>query len=122
MLTPLQGGIRIGTAERERAASALGEHFAAGRLDTDEYDERVKRVYLAKTDTDLAPLFADLPGRPARGRQRTRPRVPFAPLIIALLILSAVAWVAVLHIPPFFLLLLVWIGFARGHRFRHRHA
>uniref|UniRef100_UPI001C243A1D DUF1707 SHOCT-like domain-containing protein n=1 Tax=Nocardia alni TaxID=2815723 RepID=UPI001C243A1D len=56
--------VRIGTAEREQAAAALGEHFAAGRLEVDEYDDRVGRAYTAKTNADLAALFSDLP-RPA---------------------------------------------------------
>ena len=56
--------VRIGTAEREAAASALSEHFAAGRLDQDELEERLDRTYAAKTAADLEPLFRDLP-RPA---------------------------------------------------------
>ena len=31
--------LRIGDAEREAAAQALGEHYAVGRLTRDEYDE-----------------------------------------------------------------------------------
>ena len=53
--------VRIGTAEREAAASALSEHFAAGRLDQDELEERLDRAYAAKTGADLEPLFQDLP-------------------------------------------------------------
>ncbi len=33
--------LRIGDADRQHAAAALGEHLAAGRLELDEYDERV---------------------------------------------------------------------------------
>jgi hypothetical protein len=54
--------IRIGNAEREAAVRALGDHYAQGRLDQDEYEERVTAAYAARTSGDLAPLFEDLPG------------------------------------------------------------
>lgn len=53
--------LRIGTAEREEATRALGEHFAAGRLTTAEYEQRVSGVIEARTRADVRPLFADLP-------------------------------------------------------------
>jgi hypothetical protein len=53
--------LRIGDAERVAAASALGDHFAAGRLDQVEFDERLGKAYAARTFEDLEPLFADLP-------------------------------------------------------------
>lgn len=69
--------LRIGDKERETAVNALGEHYAAGRLTKEEYDERAAVAYAAKTESSLRPLFADLPGphpfavtsRPT-GRQR----------------------------------------------------
>ncbi|MFW0874953.1 DUF1707 SHOCT-like domain-containing protein [Rhodococcoides corynebacterioides] len=54
--------VRIGTAERERAFSLLGEHFAAGRLTPAEFDERSAAAGRAVTRGELVPLFADLPG------------------------------------------------------------
>ena len=53
--------VRIGDAERDRAISALSDHFAAGRLTREELDERVDRAMQARFDADLRPLFADLP-------------------------------------------------------------
>ena len=53
--------IRIGDAERDRAVSALGDHFAAGRLDREEFDTRVDEAMAARFESDLRPLFADLP-------------------------------------------------------------
>src|SRR3954470_5745945 len=53
--------VRIGDAEREAAASSLGEHFAAGRLTHDEFDERLEQAWAARVGADLEPLFADLP-------------------------------------------------------------
>ncbi|MFD1535357.1 DUF1707 domain-containing protein [Pseudonocardia aurantiaca] len=39
----------------------LGEHYAEGRLDAGEYEERTAAAYAAHTSEDLTPLFADLP-------------------------------------------------------------
>jgi hypothetical protein len=38
---PEPDSFRIGTAEREDAMRVLGDHFAAGRLTSDEYETRV---------------------------------------------------------------------------------
>jgi Domain of unknown function (DUF1707)/TM2 domain len=56
-----QPSLRIGFSEREAAVRELGEHYAAGRLDGAEYEERTAIAYAARTADDLAPLFADLP-------------------------------------------------------------
>jgi Domain of unknown function (DUF1707) len=53
--------VRIGDAERDRAMSDLGDHFAAGRLTRDEFDARVDQAMTARFDRDLQPLFVDLP-------------------------------------------------------------
>lgn len=56
-----QPSLRIGYAEREAAVRELGEHYAAGRLDAAEYEERTAAAYAARTADDLVPLFGDLP-------------------------------------------------------------
>jgi hypothetical protein len=53
--------VRIGNSEREAAVRSLGEHFAEGRLDPDEYEQRASAAYAARTADDLVPLFKDLP-------------------------------------------------------------
>ena len=52
---------RIGDADRDRAVEFLREHLAQGRLDAGEFDERMSRALQAKTSTEIAPLFSDLP-------------------------------------------------------------
>jgi hypothetical protein len=52
---------RIGNAERQQAMDALDVHMSAGRLDPDEYGERVAQASVARTTADLEPLFIDLP-------------------------------------------------------------
>jgi hypothetical protein len=60
-LSPDPDALRIGTAEREEAMRVLGEHFAEGRLTTDEYESRVSDALGAETRAHLRPLFEDLP-------------------------------------------------------------
>ena len=58
------GHLRSSWADRERAIDVLKAAFAEGRLDQDEYAERVGRVYSSRTYADLALLTADLPAGP----------------------------------------------------------
>jgi Domain of unknown function (DUF1707) len=64
--------MRIGDADREAAVSALGEHYASGRLTKEEYDERSSTAYAARTSSDLWPLFNDLPRPQAPASDRRR--------------------------------------------------
>ena len=54
--------LRIGDAERERAAAELGEHYVSGRLSAEEHADRLDRVWSARTRAELGALFRDLPG------------------------------------------------------------
>ena len=53
--------MRVSDAEREAAAAELREHFASGRLDQEELDQRLNSVFAAKTRGDLNAVFTDLP-------------------------------------------------------------
>jgi hypothetical protein len=53
--------MRVSDVEREAAAAELREHFASGRLNQDELDERLSAAFAAKTRGDLNGLFSDLP-------------------------------------------------------------
>jgi hypothetical protein len=94
--------LRIGNTERERASHLLGDHYASGRLDDDEYAERLDAVWSARTRADLDLLFHDLPrpvatavparaSRPPVSRRRG-PRVgpPLALLLVGLMMLTVV--------------------------------
>jgi len=98
-------GLRLSDADRDRAAAELSEHFEAGRLTADEFDERLGRALQARSAADLAPLFADLPRKqppmtaPASGQAASGPvapatfscaRVPVVPIaILAVVALGA---------------------------------
>ncbi len=70
--------LRVSDAERQSVTDRLSEHFAAGRLDQAEFDERVSQAMNAKTRGDLSGLFADLPdtGAPAVPAHIRRRRPP----------------------------------------------
>jgi hypothetical protein len=122
--------LRVGDAERQQAVSALGEHFAAGRLDQDEYDTRIQAAYAAKTRVDLHGLFGDLPepvpfrpsaqqappgwgaGRDARDRPRHRPVPAVIPVLMAIAIFVGVSLLVHFPVVPL-LFLLIWIGSGR---------
>jgi hypothetical protein len=58
-----RGDMRVSDAERDLAVAELSEHFQAGRLTQDEFDERSGRALQARTGADLNGLFTDLPHR-----------------------------------------------------------
>ena len=60
-----RGEIRVSDAERDQAVAELSEHFQAGRLTHDEFDDRSGRALQARTEADLGGLFTDLPPRRA---------------------------------------------------------
>jgi hypothetical protein len=99
------GNLRVSDADRDRAVTELAGHFQAGRLTADELDERSGRALRARTASELAGLFADLPpDRAAATSAATGPdlassrwspykwsaRVTTAPLAIGFAITAAV--------------------------------
>jgi hypothetical protein len=127
--------LRIGDVERENAVSVLGEHYAAGRLSKEEFDERAAAAWSARTTSQLAPLFVDLPsltGPAARRPGQPRPASPVRPghhawfgvpmpaLPLLPILLLVLVLVALTHLPwPLLLLVgLLWWSGGRRHR-RH---
>lgn len=115
--------MRISNAERQDIADTLSKHFAEGRLDSDEFDDRVGKVMNAKTRGDVAGLLDDLPrfGPPP---PQPRPRRPFGlgqwvlPLLLLFFVASVLAVPAYVHVPW---LLVGIVAFLLWHRFRRRH-
>ena len=116
--------IRVSDADRERAAARLREHFADGRLSSDELDERIAAALTAKTAGDVRRIMADLPGpvpAPPRARQsppgaprpgavfRGGPRiVPLAVFaLIAALVIPGAGW---LFLALLQLILVLWLA------------
>ncbi|MFE5143278.1 DUF1707 domain-containing protein [Streptomyces fagopyri] len=57
--------LRASDADRERVAEQLRDALAEGRLDMEEFEERLEAAFKARTYRDLAPLTRDLPGSAA---------------------------------------------------------
>jgi hypothetical protein len=55
------GHMRVSDADRDAALAELSEHYQAGRLTTEEMEERTAKALASKTGSDLTGLFADLP-------------------------------------------------------------
>ena len=55
------GNLRVSDADRDQAVAELSEHFQAGRLTADEFEERSGQALQARTGADLANLLTDLP-------------------------------------------------------------
>ncbi|MBI5104037.1 MAG: DUF1707 domain-containing protein [Solirubrobacterales bacterium] len=55
------GDVRASDAERDRCCRMLRAHYAAGRLEHDELEERLEQATRARTRADLRRLVADLP-------------------------------------------------------------
>jgi hypothetical protein len=54
-------GLRVSDADRDTVVTELGRHFQDGRLDQNEFGDRMGAALSAKTEGDLAGLLADLP-------------------------------------------------------------
>lgn len=70
------GDLRASDAERDAALAELSEHFQAGRLTHEEFDERSDRALKARTGNDLRELFTDLP---VPGASMAEPGTPAGP-------------------------------------------
>ena len=62
--------LRVADADRERVADELREHMVAGRLTSEEFEERLGRAYRATTRAELDALRVDLPISPAAREAR----------------------------------------------------
>ncbi len=133
--------MRASDADREAVTARLRDHYAEGRLNQDELDERVSAALGAKTFGDLRTLTTDLPGpvplppraaaRPSGGgpppwryHRRHRPPVGLFLLIALLLVLaSGGGWAlfGFFRLIVVFWLVMMLTRFVIGLVYRHRH-
>lgn len=116
--------VRVGVPEREEASRRLGEHYAQGRLEQEEYAERLDAVWEARTSGQLAAVFADLPRLPVLAPRPPAPpssgfhwsRVPVFPVLMVCVVLSVVTG------QPWWILAVVWWCAAGTVRTKQRAA
>jgi Domain of unknown function (DUF1707) len=90
--------IRCSDAERQEMVDKLSKHFADGRLDEVEFDDRMGKAMAAKTRGNLAGLLNDLPPLAGEARakvpteRRRRSGVLFALGVFFFLFASSWAW------------------------------
>jgi hypothetical protein len=121
--------MRVSDAERTEVADALSKHYSDGRLDQEEFNERLQKAMAAKTRGDLGGLLTDLPplapaqptGPPARRGGRTMLLV-VAAFVFAIAISSAMwTW----HFPWLLFALVFFLVWRSAHRHsgwhHHRH-
>ncbi|WP_306213191.1 DUF1707 SHOCT-like domain-containing protein [Actinoplanes sp. RD1] len=86
--------MRAGDDDREAAAARLKEALDQGRLDLHEYDERLQRVYGAKTYGELETVTTDLPAvvpsPPLRAAPARRP--PYLTGYAGVVVVCVVIW------------------------------
>ena len=97
MTPPSEPTLRASDAEREHHAELLREHAAQGRLTVDELDERLDRVYAARTRRRARARRRRPPG-PGPGRSGRPPRAarsaPSVAVYLAVNLLLIVIWAA----------------------------
>ena len=94
------GDLRVSDADRDQALAELSEHFQAGRLTLEEFEERSGQALRAKTARELMSLFTDLPRDQARTAGAVsvpdaRPHWPAARAWVTAVTLSAVVIVVI---------------------------
>ena len=83
--------LRASDAERDAVVTELAEHLKDGRLQHDEFDERVGRAMSARTRGDLDGLLTDLPRpapTPAPPPAPSRARLPFPLVAVAIFVIG----------------------------------
>lgn len=126
------GAMRASDADRDAVLADLSEHFQAGRLTLEEFDERSDLALRARTYGELADLTRDLPAASrqpaptAKPRSRSAgPRLPVAAvaatlalvvLIVATVTEDAVVGKAAIHL--WWLVLIVPLVASRAGRGR----
>ena len=88
-IPPAPGDLRVSDADRDRALADLSEHYQAGRLTLEEFEERSEQTLKSKTARELTGLFHDLPTTqivaPAPGQAvavpEAGPRLPVARIL-----------------------------------------
>jgi hypothetical protein len=105
--------LRASDADRDRVLAELSSSFEAGRLTSEEFDERTSRALASRTTGELAALTADLPAGQSAGVppgpaapgsaaawpgfQHRQARLPVVAIIAVIAVVAVAAGAASLH-------------------------
>jgi hypothetical protein len=112
--------LRAGDADREAIADRLRKSHGEGRLDVQEFQERLDGCYQAKTIGELEQLVGDLPRERPRERPFQLQRLPVVPLLAVLLGTLLIAGAVWHHGAPGFWLLVPFFFLLRFLLFPYR--
>ena len=95
--------LRASDADRDATADRLRQHHTDGRIDPEEFQERLDKCFAAKTVGELAELTRDLPDDTARHRAGGHTgfgllgglrMIPIVPIILAIVAIHLIVGVA----------------------------
>jgi hypothetical protein len=99
------GDLRVSDADRDAALTELSQHYQAGRITTEELDDRTTQILAARTGEDLQVQLRDLPNLtapapapapPPQSHQRhPRTAANVAPRLVLVAVVLAVAAIVV---------------------------
>ncbi len=112
--------LRAGDADREATADRLRKSHSEGRIDVQEFQDRLDRCYEAKTIGELEQLVGDLPRERPRERPFRLQRLRLVPLLAVLFGTAVLAGAVWHHGAPGFLLLIPVIFLMRFLLFPYR--
>jgi hypothetical protein len=111
--------LRAADSDREKVAERLRQALEEGRLDLNEYDDRLGRAYAAKTYGELDGLLTDLPAPPPAKQPNPpavrrwlaaqwRPWVNVVSICVAIWVLTAIVSVSLPYPWP------IWVAVPWG--------
>ncbi len=84
--------LRVGDAEREAISERLQKSHVEGRLDVQEFQDRIDRCYQAKTIGELERVVSDLPAPQATARPPRLPQlrpIRLVPIVLLILVVAS---------------------------------
>jgi len=116
--------LRVSDAERSEVSEVLSKHYAEGRLDEAELNERLQKAMSARTRGDLSGLLVDLPSLapalPEAPVRRRGGRFALSLLVVVMFLAALSSPVWSWHFPWLFIAIVFFVVWRLSHRRRNR--